>query len=329
MATKLQQEGVLAKLASLKGLIQRFTFLSLIIAAFGLMMLGKADTILIERTRTAIADVAAPILDALSRPAATVEDFIAQVQEMTQLREENARLREEVSRLRSWHNVATHLAVENQSLREMLNFVPPPRATFVSGRVIADGSGPFSRSVLLNVGSRNGVTKGQAVVNDSGLIGRVIEVGQRSTRVLLLTDFNSRVPIVFESSRERAILAGDNTAVMRLDFVAPTAKVAIGERVVTSGHGGLLPAGLPVGTISAVKDGVARVQPFVDWSRLEYVRVVDYPAPTTPETDGAEDADDQAAPVVNAAASNSTASNSTSGANAATPARPQAQERPQ
>jgi rod shape-determining protein MreC len=327
MATKLQQDGVLAKLASLKGLIQRFTFLSLVLAAFGLMMLGKADTVLVERTRTAIADVAAPILDALSRPAATIEDFIVQVQELAQLREENARLREEVARLRSWHSVANHLAVENQSLRDMLNFVPPPRATFVSARVIADGTGPFSRSLLLNVGSRNGIAKGQAVVDDAGLVGRVTEVGQRSARVLLLTDFNSRVPITFESTRERAILAGDNTATLRLDFVSPTAKVVVGERIVTSGNGGILPAGLPVGTIAGIKDGVPRVQPFVDWSRLEYVRVVDYPPPAIPEFDGAEDSAEQpdaALPVAKAAPVPGVA-----GANAApAPARAQAQERP-
>ena len=178
----------------------------------------------------------------------------------------------------------------------MLNFVPPPRASFVSARVIADGSGPFSRSVLLNVGTRNGIAKGQAVVNDLGLIGRVTEVGQRSARVLLLSDFNSRVPILFETTRERAILAGDNSATMRLDFVSPTAKVTPGERIVTSGHGGLLPAGLPVGAIVGGKDGAPRIQPFVDWSRLEYVRVVDYPAPTTPESDGAEDAKTPPAP---------------------------------
>lgn len=324
MATKLQQEGVLAKLASLKGLIQRFTFLSLVLAAFGLMMLGKADTVLVERARTTIADVAAPILDALSRPAATVEDFVNRIQELAHLREENARLREEVARLRSWHSVATHLAVENQTLRDMLNFVPPPRATFVSARVIADGTGPFSRSLLLNVGSRNGVTKGQAVVNDAGLIGRITEVGQRSARVLLLTDFNSRVPIIFETTRERAILAGDNTAALRLDFVAPTAKIAVGERIVTSGHGGLLPSGLPVGTIAGVKDGVPRVQPFVDWSRLEYVRVVDYPAPDVPESDGATDAEQV---VSNLPAGKAVATPGAAGSGAALTARPQAQER--
>lgn len=289
MATKLQPHGVIAKLSSLKGLIQRFAFLPLVVAAFGLMMLGKADTVLIERTRVAIADVAAPILDALSRPAATVDDLIAQVQELMQLREENARLREEVARLRSWHNVATNLAAENQSLRKMLNFVPPPRASFVSARVIADGSGPFSRSVLLNVGSRHGVAKGQAVVNDIGLVGRITEVGQRSSRVLLLTDFTSRIPVLLETTRERAILAGDYTPQMRLDLLPPRAKIEVGDRVVTSGHGGLLPAGLAVGAVDSIKDGVVRVQPFADWSRLEYVRVVDYPPPAVPETDGAED----------------------------------------
>lgn len=307
MATKLQQQGVIAKLASLKGLIQRFTFLSLVVAAFGLMMLGKADTVLVERTRASIADFAAPILDALSRPAATVDDVIEQIQELAHLRQENARLREEVSRLRGWHSVATNLAVENQSLREMLNFVPPPRASFVSARVIADGSGPFSRSALLNVGSRNGVAKGQAVVNDSGLVGRITEVGQRSSRVLLMTDFTSRIPVIFESTRERAILAGDYAPQMRLDLLSPTAKVQVGDRIVTSGHGGLLPAGLTVGTVASIKEGVVRIQPFVDWSRLEYVRVVDYPPPAVPETDGAEEqveqvtAADKSAPAASAA----------------------------
>lgn len=324
MATKLQHEGVMAKLASLKGLLQRFTFLSLVLTAFALMMLGKAETVMVERARTTIADIAAPILDALSRPAASIEEFIVEIAAISQLREDNARLREEISRLRSWHSIATNLAVENQSLREMLNFVPPPRASFVSARVIADGSGPFSRSVLLNVGTRHNIAKGQAVVNDAGMVGRVIEVGQRSARVLLLTDFNSRVPVVFETTRERAILAGDNSTTMRLDFVSPIAKVTAGERIVTSGHGGLLPAGLPVGTIADGKDNAIRVQPFVDWSRLEYVRVVDYPAPAVPESDGAEEP--VAGPQPNAAAAKTAPpAKPVSGANAAVPpaARPQ------
>lgn len=344
MATKLQQQGVIAKLASLKGLIQRFTFLSLVLAAFGLMMLGKADTLLVERTRATIADFAAPILDALSRPAATVDDFVTQIHELTQLREENARLREEVARLRGWHSVATNLAAENQSLREMLNFVPPPRATYVSARVIADGSGPFSRSVLLNVGSRNGVAKGQAVVNDSGLVGRITEVGHRSSRVLLLTDFTSRIPVTFESTRERAILAGDYAPQMRLDLLSPTAKVKIGERILTSGHGGQLPAGLTVGTVASIKDGVVRVQPHADWSRLEYVRVVDYPAPAIPENDAAEESTEpasgekvapaaQATPAQAAPAARATSSPQllpvlqAAPANVSTASRPQAQER--
>lgn len=289
MAAKLRQQGVTAKLAGLTGLIQRFTILFFVIAAFALMMLGKADAVLVERTRTAIADFAAPILDALSRPAATLDEMVAQVRELGRLRDENARLREEVARLRSWHSVATNLAAENQALREMLNFVPPPRASFVSARVIADGGGPFARSVLVNVGSRDGIGKGQAVVNDAGLIGRVIAVGHRSARVLLLTDFNSRIPVILESTRDRAIVAGDNSPQMQLAFLPLTAGPKIGDRIVTSGHGGHLPAGLPVGVIASTKDGAIRVQPFADWARLEYVRVVDFPPPGPPEAEAVEE----------------------------------------
>ena len=322
MATKLQQQGVMARLASLKGLAQRFTVLSLMVAAFALMMMGKADTLLVERARATIADIAAPILDALSRPAATVDEFISRVQELGHLRDENARLREEVARLRNWHSVASNLAVENQALRDMLNFVPPPRASFVSARVIADGAGPFSRSVLLNVGSRNGVAKGQAVVNDSGLVGRVTDVGLRSARVLLLTDYTSRIPVTFETTRERAILAGDYSPQMRLDLLSPTAIVKVGDRVLTSGHGGLLPPGLTVGSVASIKDGIVRVQPFVDWSRLEYVRVVDYPAPATPETDGDPTGETGAEKTTAPAAAPGTAKPVT--ANAGTPAAPPA-----
>jgi rod shape-determining protein MreC len=109
-----------------------------------------------------------------------------------------------------------------------------------------------------------------------GLVGRVTEVGERSARVLLITDINSYVPVVLESSRDRAALAGDNSERPRLLFLPNNAKPQVGERVTTSGHGGVFPAGLPVGVIVSTGDGGVRVQPFVDLDRLENVRLVEY-----------------------------------------------------
>ncbi|HEY4136210.1 MAG TPA: rod shape-determining protein MreC [Alphaproteobacteria bacterium] len=288
MATKLQKQGVLAKLATLRGVAQRFAFVSLFLLAFALMMLGKAENVVVERTRAGIADIAAPILDAVSRPVATVTDLIAQTNEMMNLRGENLRLREENARLRAWHGVATHLAAENEALRDLLHYVPPARGGFISARVVGDGGGPFVRSALINSGERDGVVKGLAAINEEGLVGRITDVGQRSSRLLLLTDFNSRIPVQLETSRDRAILTGDNSPQPQLAFLPPNARPKVGERVVTSGYGGVLPAGLPVGLVLGMRDGQMRVQPFVNWDRLEYVRIVDFGPIPAPEASAAD-----------------------------------------
>jgi rod shape-determining protein MreC len=128
------------------------------------------------------------------------------------------------------------------------------------------------------------VVKGMAAVNERGLVGRVIEVGQRSARVLLLTDFNSRVPVMVEPSRDQAILAGDNSEEPGLIFLPLHPRMAVGQRVVTSGRGGLLPPGLAVGRISAIDDHKVTVTLVVDGQRLEYVRLLEYSEVVPPET---------------------------------------------
>ena len=260
----------------IKGLIQRFAYVGLVVAAFGLMLLGKADVLLVERIRTQVTDALAPILDVLSRPVATVSDVVDQVRELAALREENAGLREDKVRLLQWQTVARRLEAETKALRALLNFVPGPEASYVTARVIGDTGGAFAHALVLNAGFRAGVRKGQAVVTGDGLVGRVAGVGTRSTRVILITDMNSHIPVLVERTRTRAILAGDNSEVLRLIRLPPGAEVSPGDRVVTSGHGGAFPPGLPVGVVASVSDAGIGVQPFVERSRLEYVRVVDF-----------------------------------------------------
>ncbi|MFQ5619685.1 MAG: rod shape-determining protein MreC [Rhodospirillales bacterium] len=260
----------------IKSLIQRFAFVGLVVAAFGLMLLGKADVLLVERIRTQVTDALAPILDVLSRPVATVSEVVDQVRELASLREENAGLREDKVRLLQWQTVARRLEAENKALRALLKFVPGPEASYVTARVIGDTGGAFAHALVLNTGLRAGVRKGQAVVTGDGLVGRVAGVGTRSTRVILITDLNSHIPVLVERTRTRAILAGDNSEVLRLIRLPPGAEVTPGDRVVTSGHGGAFPPGLPVGVVGSVSDAGIGVQPFVERSRLEYVRVVDF-----------------------------------------------------
>lgn len=262
-----------------KGWVQRFALVLLVAAAIALMVLGKADSRLVERMRITITDASAPVLDILSRPIASVAALVDYGRELLFLRSENARLSDENERLRHWYAEARKLEQENAAFRALLNYVPDPRPAFITARVIGDSGGAFVRTMLLNAGARDGVRKGQAVVNAEGLVGRVVEAGEHSARILLLTDLNARVPVVVESTRVPAILAGDNTDHLRLTFLPVNASVSPGEHIVTSGQGGMLPPGLPIGIVAAVEDGIIRVQPFVNWDTLEYLRVLDYVLP--------------------------------------------------
>ncbi len=271
-----QHSGALGRLATLRQLAQRFTFLALAIAAFALMLLGKADTVLVERLRLAVSDAVVPILDVMSRPASTIAEVVGAVRDLATLRAENVRLREENANLMHWQTLARQLDNENRALQGQLNFVPDPDPSFVTARVVGDTGGAFVHSMLVNSGSREGIRKGQAVIAGEFLVGRIAEVGQRSARVLLLTDINSHIPVILENSRAKAILTGDNSDRPRLNYLSSNTNAAPGDRVVSSGHGGAFPPGIPIGVISSVQDGIVRVEPFVHRYQLEYVTVVDY-----------------------------------------------------
>jgi rod shape-determining protein MreC len=266
-------------LATLRLLAQRFAFLTLILASFAFMLLGKADTVLVERLRVLVDDGVTPVLQVLSRPASAVASATNAVHDLAALRAENVRLAEENARLMHWQTVARELDNENKALRAQLNYAPDPDSAFISARVIGDTGGAFARSMLIDAGSNVGVRKGQAVIAGENLVGRVAEVGGRVGRILLLTDPSSNIPVMIEGSRAKAILAGDNTDRPRLNYLSPNSNAAVGSRIITSGHGGAFPPGLPVGVIASIQDGVVRVEPFVHRYQLEYVAVVDYGLP--------------------------------------------------
>ena len=256
--------------------LSKLTLPVLIAAAFGLMLLGKADALLAERARMAVADALAPIYGVLAAPLAQVRTTIDNVQRMVTLYSDNARLREENERLRKWQAVAMTLDAENALLKANLRWVPDPAASYVTSRVVADAGGVYARAVLLSLGPNHGIVKGQIALDDRGLVGRVTEVGARSARVLLLTDINSRIPVVMEQSRARAMLVGTNGSRPRLLHWPEGVQPAEGERIVTSAEANAFPAGLPVGTVRFTASNVPEVQPEARLDRLEVVRLFDY-----------------------------------------------------
>ena len=276
MSVKSRSAPVSHFMVPLKSAAQRFAYSALILLSIAIMVIGRADGTLIEHIRTKTNDVLAPVLEAVTQPVAAVTDAAAHVRSLTELYRENERLRTENAALLQWQQVAHRLDNENSGLRTLLNYQPEGSTWFITGRVIGTSGGAYSRNLLINRGTLDSVAKGQAAAAGTGLVGRVTEVGDRAARVLLITDLNSRIPVDIDGNHDRAILAGDNTDRPQLAYVGPHTKINIGDRVVTSGDGGVFPPGMPVGTIASIDGSTIRVEPFADLSRIEYLRLVDF-----------------------------------------------------
>jgi rod shape-determining protein MreC len=228
----------------------------------------------------------------MSQPAAAISDVISNLHELAAIRRENAMLREENRRLLQWQSASQRLDSQNRDLRGLLSVVPEPQAHFVTARVIADTGGAFAQSIIVMAGHAEGVAKGQVVLSGEGLVGRVMQAGVHSSRVLLITDINSRLPVLVGESSTRAIMAGDNGGRPRLLYLSAKSAVAPGDKVVTSGDAEAFPVGLPIGTVARTEDGVIEVEPHMSGDRLLYVRIFDFglgnsaadTAPTAPST---------------------------------------------
>ncbi len=258
----------------------RISLIFMLTLAAALLLLGRAETYVFDQARQVVTDLAAPLLEVASRPVAATRRIIERTDEYAYVFDENERLRAENARLLEWKEEALRLQAKIARYEALLNVQVDQSIEYVSGRVVSDSGGPFIDTVLVNVGSEKGARSGLAVIDSDGLVGRVVSTGPKASRVLLLTDLNSRIPVVVEPAQYKAILAGDNTSWPRLEYLASQSAVSAGDRVVTSGDGGLIPAGLPVGLVIQTSSGELRVQTFSDRGRLDFVRVLQYEFPS-------------------------------------------------
>lgn len=261
---------------SWRRLSHRFSFLFCTGAAFFLLILSRTQPEAVSSMRAQTLDTLAPVLDALARPAQVIEGAGAFLHDLAYLRADNLRLRSENAHLIEWQNAVVLLEKENRDLRALLNFKPEPRYSYISARVIADTGGAYARGLVITAGKTDGVREGMAAITGEGLVGRVVEVGAWSSRVWLISDLNSRIPVVIMETGDRALLAGDNSAQPKLLYLGRDVSVPEGAHVVTSGHGGVFPPNLPVGILKENARGVYSVIPAADLGRISHVRLVDF-----------------------------------------------------
>ncbi|WP_108484255.1 rod shape-determining protein MreC [Oceaniglobus ichthyenteri] len=254
--------------------VRRILVGGMVLLCLAIFLFWRIDSPRAERFRAQIIDTVVPSFDWALVPVTKVANMVRDFQSYTRIYEQNQELRRELQQMKAWKEAALQLEQENAKLLDLNKVRLDPSLTFITGVVLADSGSPFRQSVLLNVGARDGIQNGWATTDGLGLVGRVSGVGDTSARVILLNDTNSRIPVTIQPSGQRSILAGDNTALPPLDFLEAAEAVRPGDRVISSGDGGVFPAGLLVGQVVLGTDKQLRVRLAADYERLEFLRVL-------------------------------------------------------
>ncbi|KAJ56379.1 rod shape-determining protein MreC [Actibacterium mucosum KCTC 23349] len=254
--------------------VRRIVVALLVLVLTAIFLLWRIDSPRAERYRAAVIDRVVPSFSWAMAPVNAAAGMLQDFRSYANIYEQNKELRNELRQMRTWKEAAVQLEQQNAKLRELNKVRLDPRLTYVTGVVLADSGSPFSQSVLLNVGAHDGIVDGWATTDGLGLVGRISGVGPGSSRVILVTDSNSRIPVTIQPSGQRAILTGDNSSAPPVEFLEDPDEPRPGDRVVSSGDGGVFPAGLLVGHLAQGTDGRLRVRLSADLGRLEFLRVL-------------------------------------------------------
>ena len=247
------------------------------VIAVALLLTDRRETFRAEAygaARGATDGALAPVGDVLSAPGRWTGAGVDAIRGYFFAVSENRRLKAELRDMRQWRDVAFALKNENGRYRSLLGLKTDPPIPMVAARVVVDARGPFADTRIANTGKEAGVQPGNPVMSEYGLVGRVIGVTTNASRVLMLTDVASRTPVMVDRTNARAILTGDGGPNPRLDYLRGQDPVREGDRILTSGDGGILPRGLPVGFAVKGLDGKWRVVLAADKGPIDFVRIL-------------------------------------------------------
>ena len=264
------------RLKRIRSQIRRFMPVVFLAAAICLMVLWQTKNAAIVAARGYIADQMAPVVDVVASPVRWAKHIKEKLSNIVLVYQRNAELEEENKLLRKWRALALQLQAEQDEIKKMVKYVSYDKADSMVARLVMDTGDKFSRSYVALAGKNAGLKEGAVALTDKGLFARVIDVGDYGSRLMLLTDYSSRVPVIVGKGRVPAILTGDNSNRPKLIFVEKEGAVHEGDVVLTSGYMGVYPAGLNIGIVHRIENGEIDVDLFENGEGLEFVQLVDF-----------------------------------------------------
>lgn len=266
--------NVLASFGSaLPNIARRFSAIFFILLSLQLMYLSPTERL--EKATLEFSGGITNIFTTIFKTGVrTIQGAAESIDYMYNLKEENIALKLENARLRGVEEKFSAIKSENTSLKRHLNFISAPQYHSAPARLVSVSTSVYSDSAIIHAGASEGVMKDQIVINDNGLVGRVIETSEHFSKVMLITDFGSRIPVISSHSRLQAVVAGIGESRARLLYLPDTSLLQVGEILMTSGDGKLYPSGLPIARVSKIIEDEVYVTPLVDLSKMDFVSMI-------------------------------------------------------
>lgn len=264
------------RIKKLKAQIRLLLPLALLFISLVFIGFGTFQNPLLNQFKMALQETVAPIVQVISSPIRYGKKVYNSGISFLNTYKENNHLKKEIEQLKNWRNIALQLQTEQQSLKELLNYKPPFKSTSVTAKVLVDNGNRFVKSLLIQAGLNQGVSKGDIAMTSDGVLGRVVEVGTDASRLMLLTDYASRVPVIIGQEKIHAILSGDGSQQPKITSLPEDITVSVGDIVLTSGEVGVYPSGLGIGIVSEIEKGDIKVRLFEEDDWPEFVQLVNF-----------------------------------------------------
>ena len=260
-----------------KATARGFSTTLLILLAIFLLILGKIDERSLRVVKSYFIDISSTVLNLIGKPLDSISNGLIEINSFINIYSLNKDLKLENQSLFKWKDLAQKLIVENSNLKKQLNAVNKISYAIKTAELISNSAGSYIKTITINIGSSEGVKVGNPVINNWGMIGRVIESGKSASRVLLTVDINSQIPVYFEKTKQRAILVGKNSDLLELKFFNSRVNLIDKDRLITSGEGGLLPRGIVVGTYLKsinLNSETVKILPSRNWDKSSNISVI-------------------------------------------------------
>lgn len=220
--------------------------------------------------------IASPVTKFITFPFNLAIDLITDFGELSRAKSENKELKKEIETLRASYLKTINIANENRELRNSLNFISDKSSTFKVAQIIANIDNVFNRSAFIDIGKNRGIKEGQIVISKAAVIGRIDEVFEEKSKLILVNDATSKIPVISTKSRVRGILSGNGGGLMEILYLPKNHNIEVGETIFTASDGDVLPSGLFVGIVVKSNEDEVLVSMVQDIAFANIVTVVGY-----------------------------------------------------